>query len=96
MTIGINECAIWPGNARRRSASTPPVVRAASQNVVATTAANTNNPAVRSNVAVSVDDVCASTKLPYWGIAEKLSNAVDPSSTASTATVPGRTGSDGR
>ena len=37
-----------------------------------------------------------STKSRHCGIAEKLSNAVDPSNTASTATVPGRTGSDGR
>jgi hypothetical protein len=45
---------------------------------------------------VAVEPVCSSTKLRHCGVAEKLSNAVDPSNTASTATVPGRTGSDGR
>ena len=96
MTIGISECAISPGSSRRRCGSTPPVARAASQNVPATTPANTSSPAVRSSVAVAVEPGYSSTKLRHWGVAEKLSNAVDPSNTASTATVPGRTGSDGR
>ena len=40
--------------------------------------------------------MCRSTKSRQTGIAEKLSNAVEPSSTASRVTVPGRIGSDGR
>jgi hypothetical protein len=51
---------------------------------------------VRSSVAVAAESVWSSTKPRHCGVAEKLSNAVDPSSTASTATVPARTGSDGR
>src|SRR5262245_46056738 len=93
---GISECAISPGSSRRRRASTPPVVRAASQNVPPTTAANTNSPAVRSSVAVAGEGVWASTKPRQPGVAEKLSNAVEPNSGARTPRVPARTGSVGR
>ncbi len=48
------------------------------------------------SVAVAAEPAVSSTKLRHCGRAEKLSNAVDPSSTDSTATMPGRTGSDGR
>jgi hypothetical protein len=37
-----------------------------------------------------------SAKLRQSGLAEKLSNAVEPNNTESTATTPCRTGSDGR
>src|SRR6201999_422179 len=37
-----------------------------------------------------------SAKARHVGDDEKLSNAVDPSSTASVTTTPGRTGNDGR
>ncbi len=56
----------------------------------------TSSPAVRISVAAAADSVCRSTKLRHTGIAEKLSNAVEPSSTASTVTVPGRIGNDGK
>src|SRR3954453_5093929 len=94
--MGISECAISPGSCRLVSRSTPPVARAASENVTATTATNTSKPAVRIRLAAG--PVCAMllTKLRQAGDAEKLSNAVDPSSTASMVTTPGRIGSDGR
>ncbi len=55
-----------------------------------------SSPAVRVNVAVAAESVCRSTKLRHTGIAEKLSKAVEPKSTPSTVTVPGRIGSVGR
>ncbi|SHV98949.1 Uncharacterised protein [Mycobacteroides abscessus subsp. abscessus] len=77
--------------------STPPVARAARQNVVATTITKTVSPAVRMATDATVDPwASASTSPRHSGIAEKLSNAVEPSNTASTATMPGRIGSDGR
>ena len=48
------------------------------------------------SVAVAADPAVSSMNVRHCGLAEKLSNAVDPSSTDSTATMPGRTGSDGR
>lgn len=96
ITIGISEWANSPGSSRRRCASTPPVHRAAAQNVPATTHANSASPAVRTAVAAIPESVRSSTNPRNCGVAEKLSNAVDPSNTDSTATIPGRTGSDGR
>src|SRR5436309_9603098 len=72
------------------------------EKVVATTATKASNPAVRNT-----DDETAtgtmwtvrarpSAKLRQVVDDEKLSNAVEPSSTASTATTPGRIGSDTR
>ena len=47
-TMGISECASWPGSERRCSRSSPPVARAASEKVVATTAMKTSIPMVRN------------------------------------------------
>ena len=66
--------------ARRRRRSRAPPARTWPPPPARTPAARRCGPASRS----TVDDVCASTKLRHCGIAEKLSNAVDPSSTAST------------
>ena len=61
-----------------------------------TISAKPSSPAVRARVAPpGIPDV-ASTTARHFGIAEKLSKAVDPNSTASTATVPGRTGRGGQ
>ena len=79
-----------------------PVARAAPQNVSPTTATNTNSIAVRNAVAPPASPTSGtaaaarSTKFRNVGDWEKLSNAVEPSNTARTATVPGRTGSVGR
>jgi hypothetical protein len=54
--MGISEWASWPGNARRVSRSTPPVARAASEKVVATTATKTSNPMVRRTDCETVTD----------------------------------------
>src|ERR1700742_4458391 len=79
----------------------PPAARAANEKVTATTRMNTSSPSVRS----SDDDTppgaprcreSPSAKPRHVGDDEKLSNAVDPSNTASSTTTPGRTGSDGR
>ncbi|CQA12522.1 Uncharacterised protein [Mycobacteroides abscessus] len=57
----------------------------------------TASPAVRIATAATVEPLASSSTNPrHSGIAEKLSKAVEPSSTASTATMPGRIGSDGR
>src|SRR5271166_459283 len=100
--MGISECAIWPGNARRCSGLIPPVARAANEKVSATTEMKMTNPTVRSadNDTVTGTSPTAfasrSAELRHVTDDEKLSNAVEPSSTAKIATTPGRIGNDNR
>ena len=93
MTIGISECAIRPGNSRRRCASTPPVVHAASQKVTATAATNTSSPALRSSAHRQQSTTPVQTTGPYTPkLLAVLTGNTDATGSTGTPLASTRTG----